>query len=219
MSDNINSIDWSRNAISLTKSPLTKFYRNFLIKKLKFFEIVNNKNSSILDFGCGFGYFLNYFYNKGYRNLYGIDPDKELLKQVPSQIKTSHQFGQKTNFEDNSFDVVFVYCVLHHLEKDKNYFEAIDEIMRILKPKGYLFICEPGHYRSFVIMEYITKVLSLFLKFFKSFKAILDEEKTIVRYFIRNHYKVIDKIRNKKIKEIENTYKYEKWLYVCQKLD
>ena len=54
MSDNINSIDWSRNAISLTKSPLTKFYRNFLIKKLKFFEIVNNKNSSILDFGCGF---------------------------------------------------------------------------------------------------------------------------------------------------------------------
>ena len=219
MSDNINSIDWSRNAISLTKSPLTKFYRNFLIKKLKFFEIVNNKNSSILDFGCGFGYFLNYFYNKGYRNLYGIDPDKELLKQVPSQIKTSLQFGQKTNFEDNSFDVVFVYCVLHHLEKDKNYFEAIDEIMRILKPKGYLFICEPGHYRSFVIMEYITKVLSLFLKFFKSFKAILDEEKTIVRYFIRNHYKVIDKIRNKKIKEIENTYKYEKWLYVCQKLD
>ena len=138
---------------------------------------------------------------------------------MPSQIKTSLQFGQKTNFEDNSFDVVFVYCVLHHLEKDKNYFEAIDEIMRILKPKGYLFICEPGHYRSFVIMEYITKVLSLFLKFFKSFKAILDEEKTIVRYFIRNHYKVIDKIRNKKIKEIENTYKYEKWLYVCQKLD
>ena len=55
------------------------------------------------------------------KNLYGIDPDKELLKQVPSQIKTSLQFGQKTNFEDNSFDVVFVYCVLHHLEKDKIY--------------------------------------------------------------------------------------------------
>jgi len=33
MSNNINSIDWSSNYINLTKSPLTKFYRNFLIKK------------------------------------------------------------------------------------------------------------------------------------------------------------------------------------------
>ena len=52
MSDNINSIDWSRNAISLTKSPLTKFYRNFLIKKLDFFNIelmtVTEKDNTML---------------------------------------------------------------------------------------------------------------------------------------------------------------------------
>ena len=218
MSKNINSTDWSSNYINLTKSHLTKFYRNFLIKKLKIFKIVNNKNASILDFGCGFGYFLNYFYSRGYRNLYGVDPDKELLKRVPKQIKTSVQFGEKISFEDNSFDVVWVYCVFHHLEKDTNYFEAVDEIMRVLKPNGYLFICEPGHYRSFVIMEYITKILSFFSKFFKSYKLILEEEKVIVRYFIKNHHKVIDRLREKKINEIENTYIYEKWLYVCQKL-
>ena len=219
MLNNINPTVWSNNYIYIAKSPLTKFYRNFLIKKLKFFEITKDKNSSILDFGCGFGYILNYFYSRGYRNLYGVDPDKEFLKRVPKQIKTSLQFGEKTNFEDNSFDVVFVYCVLHHLEKDKNYFEAIDEIMRVLKPKGYLFICEPGHYRSFIIMAYITKILSFFSKFFKSYNSLLDEEKIIVHYFIKNHYKVIDRLREKKIKEIENTYKYEKWLYVCQKLN
>ena len=28
-----------------------------------------------------------------------------------------------------------------------------------------------------------------------------------------------NKLREKKIKEIENTYIYEKWLYVCQKLN
>ena len=89
MSKNINSTDWSSNYINLTKSPLTKFYRNFLIKKLKLFKIVNNKNSSILDFGCGFGYFLNYFYNKGYRNLYGIDPDKELHGRSSEVISLS----------------------------------------------------------------------------------------------------------------------------------
>ena len=47
MSNNINSTDWSSNYIDITKSPLTKFYRNFLIKKLKLFEIINDKNSSI----------------------------------------------------------------------------------------------------------------------------------------------------------------------------
>ena len=109
MSNNINPIDWSENAVNLTRSPLTKFYRDLMVKKLKFFEIVRNENASILDFGCGFGYFLNYFYNKGYKNLHGIDPDKKLLNQVPKQIKTSLQFGQKTNLENNSFDVVFIY--------------------------------------------------------------------------------------------------------------
>ena len=44
-------------------------------------------------------------------------------------------------------------------------------------------------------------------------------KKIIVHYFIKNHYKAIDRLIKKKIKEIENTYKYEKWLYVYQKLD
>ena len=92
MSNNINPIDWSDNAVNLTRSPLTKFYRDLMVKKLKFFEITKDKNSSISDFGCGFGYFLNYFYSRGYRNLYGVDPDKEFLKRVPKQIKTSLQF-------------------------------------------------------------------------------------------------------------------------------
>jgi len=218
-SDKINPVDWSNNAVSLTRSPLTKFYRDSMVKKLNFFEIIKNKDSNILDFGCGFGYFLNYFYNKGYKNLYGIDPDKELLKQVPKQIKTSLQFGQKTNLDNNSFDVVFIYCVLHHIGKDKDYFEAIDEALRILKPKGYLFICEPGRYKTFIAMEFIIKILSFFSKLFKSYNAILDEEKNLVHYFLKNHYKIRDRLREKKIKEISNMYKYEKWLYVCQKPD
>jgi len=219
MSNNINPIDWSNNAVTLTKSSLTQSYRNFMVKKLKFFEIIKDKDSSVLDFGCGFGYFLNYFYNKGYRNLHGIDPDQKLLDQVPIQIKTSLQFAQKTNLKNNSFDVVFIYCVLHHIGKDKDYFEAIDEAMRVLKPQGYLFICEPGRHKTFIVMEFIIKILGLFSRLFKSYDEILEEEKNLVHYFLKNHYKIRDRLREKKIKEISNIYKYEKWLYVCQKPD
>ena len=148
MSNNINPIDWSDNAVKLTRSPLTKFYRDLMVKKLKFFEIVRNENASILDFGCGFGYFLNYFYNKGYKNLHGIYPDKKLLNQVPKQIKTSLQFGQKINLENNSFDVVFIYCVLHHVGKDKDYFEVSKYTLSVIKDdeKRRRFIIRRGQH-------------------------------------------------------------------------
>ncbi len=217
MSDNINPAHWSDNAVKLTRSPLTKFYRDFMVKKLKFFEIVKNENASILDFGCGFGYFLNYFYNKGYKNLHGIDPDQKLLNQIPKQIKTSLQYGQKTNLESNSFDVVFIYCVFHHVGQDKDYFQVIDEVTRILKPNGYLFICEPGRRKTFIVMEFIIKILEMFSQLFKSYDALIKEEKNLVHYFLKNHHKVRDKLREKKFSEIINTYKFEKWLYVCQK--
>ena len=217
MSDNINPAHWSDNAVKLTRSPLTKFYRDFMVKKLKFFEIVKNENASILDFGCGFGYFLNYFYNKGYKNLHGIDPDQKLLNQIPKQIKTSLQYGQKTNLESNSFDVVFIYCVFHHVGQDKDYFQVIDEVTRILKPNGYLFICEPGRRKTFIVMEFIIKILEMFSQLFKSHDALIKEEKNLVHYFLKNHHKVRDKLREKKFSEIINTYKFEKWLYVCQK--
>lgn len=218
MSNNINPIDWSNNAVTLTRSSLTQSYRNFMVKKLKFFEIIKDKNSNVLDFGCGFGYFLNYFYNKGYKNLHGIDPDQKLLDQVPKQIKTSLQFAQKTNLENNSFDVVFIYCVLHHIGKDKDYFEAIDEALRVLKPQGYLFICEPGRHKTFIVMEFIIKILGLFSRLFKSYDAILEEEKNLVHYFLKNHHKIRNRLREKKVNEIINKYNLEKWLYVCQKV-
>jgi len=217
-SDKINPDDWSNNAINLTRSPLTKFYRDLMVKKLNFFKIIKDKDSNLLDFGCGFGYFLNYFYNKGYKNLHGIDPDQKLLDQVPKQIKTSLQFAQKTNLKNNSFDVVFIYCVLHHIGKDKDYFEAIEEAMRLLKPQGYLFICEPGRHKTFIVMEFIIKILGLFSRLFKSYDEILIEEKNLVHYFLKNHHKIRDKLREKKVNEIINTYKLEKWLYVCQKV-
>ena len=80
---------------------------------------------------------------------------------------------------DTHFRVMGKITQLLGREALSNDFEAIDEIMRVLKPKGYLFICEPGHYRSFIIMAYITKILSFFSKFFKSYDSLLDEEKII----------------------------------------
>jgi len=47
--------------------------------------------------------------------------------------------AHKLDFEDNSFDVVFGKAILHHLD----YWIALDEIERVLKPGGTMVFMEP----------------------------------------------------------------------------
>ena len=46
---------------------------------------------------------------------------------------------EKTKFQDNNFDVIYGSGILHHLQIDK----CLDEIYRLLKPKGSLVFIEP----------------------------------------------------------------------------
>ncbi len=51
-----------------------------------------------------------------------------------------HQMdAHKLQFDDNSFDVVFGFGILHHLD----YARALDEIKRVLRPGGVMIFNEP----------------------------------------------------------------------------
>ena len=80
----INSKYWSTGAVPLLKIFYLKVYRKCILKELDFFNLVIDKKSKIVGCGCGcgFGYFQKFFYKKKYRNIIGIDPDKNLLKSV-----------------------------------------------------------------------------------------------------------------------------------------
>lgn len=104
--------------------------------------IINNipftMETSLLDIGCGRGYFLEYLKDIGFRQLAGIDPCLSLLD---NRIYADIKFGsfEVNSFEDNSFDIVFTCHTLHHLEgKDPSY--AIQEMVRI--SKKYIVIVE-----------------------------------------------------------------------------
>ncbi|HEY0089826.1 MAG TPA: class I SAM-dependent methyltransferase [Candidatus Lokiarchaeia archaeon] len=58
--------------------------------------------------------------------------------------KTTFQVGSATNipFEDNKFDVINVSFVLREMHKSNGKKKAINEIYRVLKPNGYLFVEE-----------------------------------------------------------------------------
>lgn len=102
-----------------------------------------DKNDRILDFGCGYGRTLNQIYNLDYRNLIGYDFASEMIKR--GKISYPHldlrvSTNNKTDLPSNSVDVVLLFAVLTCIIDNDKQRAIIDEIKRVLKPDGYIYI-------------------------------------------------------------------------------
>jgi len=103
---------------------------------------VEKNNPKILDFGSGTGNLTLKFLNKGCFVTACDISQKELdilMKKVINNknLKVSLLRDKKLPFEDNSFDIVATYSVLHHIP---DYLFTIKEFIRVLKPGGYIYI-------------------------------------------------------------------------------
>ncbi len=113
----------------------------------------------ILDVGCGTGRTAvaigKELTDGGY--LYGIDiyEKKAISGNALDTVrknarieriegKTTFQYGSATDipFEDNKFDIVNISSVLHEIHGEKNQEQAMEEISRVLKNDGVLYLSE-----------------------------------------------------------------------------
>lgn len=118
-----------------SNSPIPKAIIN-LFKKIK-----PNKNSRILDIGCGRGRLLKYLKEHGFNNLYGIDISKKALNQIG--INANIRIADSCNkipYKDDYFDLVFDMTMMGSINPIK-WEDNLKEINRVLKPDG-LFISE-----------------------------------------------------------------------------
>ncbi len=103
------------------------------------------KGSRILDAGCGNGKAIEPLIKKGY-DVIGFDISKTALKLTEKRVinigKTSKLVLSDVNcfpFKNNCFDaVVCNYVLTHLLNKERK--KCINEIFRVLKTNGFLFI-------------------------------------------------------------------------------
>ncbi len=114
----------------------------------------------ILDLAAGCGTFLLFGLKNGY-DVWGIEPESwklEFFRQKLINSEYPPEFlkhmiigkGESLPFEDNSFDLVTSYQTLEHVDSVS---ECLKEMIRVLKPGGFLYIKCPD-YNSFFEPHY-----------------------------------------------------------------
>ena len=156
---NKDMVDWNYTAPQETVSVLKKY--------------ALNKNSNILDAGCGTGLVGIQLKKYGYLNIEGVDFSQSMLNLVPQNIYKKIEkidLNKPLKFKNNIYDVVM--CVgtftYGHVKP-----HALDEIIRITKNKGLIcFTVNEGIYEEYgfdkKIKELTNNKLWNIKEFFKS---------------------------------------------------
>ena len=115
---------------------------------------LDNRNDTVLDIGCGDGYWTNHFSKKS-KKVVGIDPFETDLKVARQYALPATEYvlgsGENLPFQDGSFNKVVSVCVFEHLKNDV---KAFKEIRRVLASKGSLLATVDSLHSSYLSEEY-----------------------------------------------------------------
>lgn len=112
---------------------------------IEIFRKLLSLDSNILDYGCGYGRSCSELIDAGYFNVVGIDISEEMIKRGKGLYDNLnlHVFdGKSANFENESFDACILLAVLTCIPHDDGQNQTIDEIHRLLRPGGILFVSD-----------------------------------------------------------------------------
>ncbi len=115
-----------------------KFAYDYVTKQI-------NRNSSVLEIGCGDGYGTSYL-AKHFKYVEAIDISEDAIKKAKAIYKLDNCTfksypGKKLNYPDNFFDAVVSLQVIEHVKDVKLY---LKEIKRVLKDDGVFIISTPS---------------------------------------------------------------------------
>jgi SAM-dependent methyltransferase len=115
---------------------------------LETFETIGD-DARVIEVGSGAHGLIFYF---GARNGVGVDPlavsYRSLFQRWQSSASTVAAVGEQLPFPNSSFDVVLCDNVVDHAESPK---QIVAELVRILKPGGFLYFTVNFHHRVYAI--------------------------------------------------------------------
>lgn len=105
-------------------------------------QIPYSRRNNLLEVGAGFGR-LAESYNRLFKKCVLLEPSRKLLSEARRLFKKEKNLvfqrgvGEKIPFKDQSFDLVLIVRVFHHLYQPE---KTIREINRVLKLNGFLIL-------------------------------------------------------------------------------
>ncbi len=123
-------------------------WRKWYIEKieLKTFEKfgLDLRNADILEVGCGNGYAASLLTARGVNSYTGLDIMPEQLaiarnRNLPNSSFVLGSADDLSQFADKSFDAILDFCILHHVEGWRTFF---DESRRVLKEGGGIYVAD-----------------------------------------------------------------------------
>lgn len=119
--------------------------RNTMQRYQQIYSLIGSKIShetKVLDVGCAMGGFLDYLYDRGCRQLSGIDISEKYVEKARQQAMYCVKTGsaEAIPFTDDTFDVLFMDQVLEHLYEPR---KAFREAKRVLTDDGLFCIGVP----------------------------------------------------------------------------
>lgn len=126
------------------QSQLSRTWRYWDIKFMHLIKKLD-RNSEILELGCGIGLFLQYLINLGYKNVTGIDISSEQIKiaenqELPVFEADAIEFLSNT---EKKYDVIIAIDFIEHFHKDE-IIQLFNMINYSLKTDGFLILQTPN---------------------------------------------------------------------------
>ena len=143
------------------------------------------KNKDVLDIGCGAGGKSLYYLSLGANSVTGIDvvaKYKDEAYALQSELGlTGFKFyvedASKMSFPDNSFDTVIMNDAMEHVAKPA---EVLNEVYRVLKPGGKLYVNFPPYNHPFG--AHLSDVIGIpWVHLFFSDKTLIKGYKELVK--------------------------------------
>jgi SAM-dependent methyltransferase len=105
-----------------------------------------SNGSHVLDYGCGYGRALGVLQAAGYTNLIGVDPAPAMIaaarESYPSISFDVLEKDQTARLPNASVDAVLLFAVLTCVPTNKGQHAIINEIARLLRPGGVLYVSD-----------------------------------------------------------------------------
>ena len=134
------------------------------------------KETKVLDFGCGTGNYLITIHDKFGCQCFGVEPSDSMreiaIQKNPKALikKGNHEY---IPFPDNEFDFVYMTDVIHHVP-DMN--KMFSELCRVIKQSGLLCIVTESHnqIKNRFYNKYFPSLKSVELKRYPSILDIIN---------------------------------------------